>query len=128
MNTKFFIIDDDSIYRMMAELIIKKVDANLLIEHCENGEVAIEKLSAIKNTNDKIIILLDINMPMLDGWNFLEDIENGIFFELNKPLIFIVSSSADESDLIKSQQYSNVKGFLQKPLKSQNIIDLLAME
>ncbi|MFY7732662.1 MAG: response regulator [Bacteroidia bacterium] len=128
MNTKFFIIDDDSIYRMMAELIIKKVDANLLIEHCENGEVAIEKLSAIKNTNDKIIILLDINMPMLDGWNFLEDIENGIFFELNKPLIFIVSSSADESDLIKSQQYSNVKGFLQKPLKSQNIIDLLPIE
>lgn len=127
MNTKFFIIDDDSIYRMMAGLIIKKVDANLLIEQCENVKVSIEKLSSIKNTNDKIIILLDINMPMLDGWSFLEDIEKGIFLELNQPTVFMVSSSADESDLIKSKQYSIVKGFLQKPLKTHHIIDLLSI-
>jgi len=128
MNNKFFIIDDDAIYSMLAELIIKKVDAKLLVEQCENAAIAMEKLSAIKNTTDKIIILLDINMPMQDGWSFLEDIENGIYLELNQPTVFMVSSSADESDVIKSKQYSIVKGFLQKPLKSQHIIDLLEME
>lgn len=127
MNKKFFIIDDDSIYRMMAKIIINRLDNNLLVEQYENGEIALEKLGAIKNTTDKIIILLDINMPILDGWSFLDEMEKGIFSELNQPIIFMVSSSADESDFIKSQQYSIVKGFLQKPLKNQHIIDLISM-
>ena len=70
-------------------------------------------------------MFLDINMPILNGWGFLDQIADKKFFNNNAIKIYIVSSSTDESDLIKAKQYDFLGGFLHKPLKKEDIISII---
>lgn len=121
MNYQVFIIDDDPIYRMICKKMITTLDSSLIINQCENGEVGIEKLEYLKNSDQNIIVLLDINMPVLNGWGFLDKIEKSNLYNINQLNIYIVTSSVDQSDLLKSQQYSFLKGFISKPLSREDI-------
>jgi CheY-like chemotaxis protein len=62
-----FYIDDDLIFRMIVSKTINKMDSSLVINQCENGAIG---LNMLKTCNYKIIVLLDINMPVIDGWSF----------------------------------------------------------
>ena len=116
--SKVFIIDDDPINHRIAQIMIEKYQVfNEYISYTE-AEVALTFLKEnLKNAADlPDVILLDLNMPVVDGWDFLE-----VFESLQKELvkvihIFIVTSSVDEKDKIRSQVYSSVKGFISKPL------------
>jgi CheY-like chemotaxis protein len=92
------------------------------VSYTEAGN-AIEFL-AQNNTNPELIpdvILLDLNMPVVDGWDFLEKFD-AIKPSLVKEIrIFIVSSSVDEKDISRSQSYVSVKGFISKPLTPEII-------
>jgi CheY-like chemotaxis protein len=59
---------------MIVSRAITKIDANIKINQCENGRLGLEMLVQ-RTEGAKIIILLDINMPVLDGWGFLEEIK-----------------------------------------------------
>lgn len=81
-------------------------------------------LSSAENLPD--VILLDLNMPVVDGWDFLEAFQK---FEnnLTKSIrIFIVTSSVDEKDKLRSQAFSFVKGFISKPLSPDIIRSTIA--
>jgi CheY-like chemotaxis protein len=93
----------------------------------ENGKSALENLLSSQKL-DKAkpdIIFLDINMPIMDGWQFIEQLKKHNLF--NDLLIYIVSSSSDPNDL-KLAEMNNLKTrILQKPLSSEklkNIINL----
>jgi len=101
----------------MAEII----DCSLIVDQSENGKIGLEKLEKIKNSNHTTIVILDINMPVLDGWGFLDQIEKCHFYNLPQLFIYIVSSSTDESDILKARQYSFIKRFLHKPLSKEDI-------
>jgi CheY-like chemotaxis protein len=79
---------------------------------------ALEYLEGNRNEPEALpdVILLDLNMPVVDGWLFLERYE--IFKkDLSKDIkIYIVSSSVDDKDISRSQSYASVKGFISKPL------------
>lgn len=125
MTKEIFIIDDDLIYRMIVSRAITKLDANVKINQCENGKIGLEMLLQ-RSEGAKIIILLDINMPVLDGWGFLEEIKNNNFYDVQDPLIYLVSSSTDESDLLKAKQYDFLGGFLHKPLNKDEINTIIS--
>jgi CheY-like chemotaxis protein len=74
-----------------------------------------------RDSSHEIIVLLDLNMPILDGWGFLEQIEKSDFYNLHQLSIYIVSSSIDESDISKASQYGFVKNFLHKPLSREDL-------
>lgn len=115
------IIDDDLIYRMIITKMIKIIDASLTINQCEDGKAGLAMLEHLSNSKQKVVVLLDINMPVLDGWGFLEQIEKSNFYNLDQLIIYVVSSSTDESDILKATKYGFVKSFLHKPLSREDL-------
>jgi two-component system, chemotaxis family, chemotaxis protein CheY len=113
-----FIVDDDPIHQRIAQIMISR--HNLFEEYSSYTE-AQDALDFLQKNIENAellpgVILLDLNMPVVDGWDFLEAFEI-----LNSQLksvisIYIVSSSVDEKDLLRSKQYASVKGFISKPL------------
>jgi CheY-like chemotaxis protein len=127
MTKEIFIIDDDLIYRMIVSRTITKIDANMQISQCENGQLGLDMLKT-RALDTKIIILLDINMPVLNGWGFLDEIKRNDFYDIPNLSIYLVSSSTDESDMFKAKQYSFLDGFLHKPLNKEDISALILLE
>ena len=116
--SKVFIIDDDPIHQRIAQIMIAKHKLfDEFVSYTEAGE-ALEVLENNTDVTESLpdVILLDLNMPVIDGWGFLERFDK-IKTSLAKEIkIFIVSSSVDEKDISRSQSYSSVKGFISKPL------------
>ena len=92
MKKELFIIDDDPIQRIIISKMVKLVDSSLEINQIGNGEKGLDKLEKIKYSNHPVILILDINMPVLDGWGFLDKIEKANFYNLPQLFIYMVSS------------------------------------
>lgn len=113
-----FIIDDDSIHQRIAQIMIQKHQLFDQYTSYTDAEKAYSflKENCLEPQLLPDVILLDLNMPVTDGWDFLELYET-IREDLKKPIrIFIVSSSVDDKDKVRSQTYSSVVGFISKPL------------
>ncbi|MFD1062388.1 two-component system response regulator [Winogradskyella litorisediminis] len=116
------IIDDDSIYVNIISKIIdaKKLAENLLI--FENGKSGIDYFETLlQNFSNELdipeIILLDINMPIMDGWEFIERFTK-IKNKFNTPItLYVVSSSINKVDIEKANSLSSVESYLVKPVK-----------
>ncbi|UJH90303.1 response regulator [Antarcticibacterium sp. 1MA-6-2] len=115
------IIDDDKIYVNLVKKIIeiKKLSENLLI--FKNGLEALEYFKVIlcNMTEEKLpdIIFLDLNMPVMDGWEFL-----GEFIKIKnnfdkKITLYVVSSSIDPRDLERARSFNLVTDYLIKPIE-----------
>ncbi len=116
--SKVFIIDDDPIHQRIAQIMIGKHELFAEFNSFTEAELALEYLKEnTKNTEGlPDVILLDLNMPVVDGWDFLEAFDK-FQSELTKSIkIFIVTSSVDEKDRLRSQTFPFVKGFISKPL------------
>lgn len=116
--SKVFIIDDDPIHQRIAQIMITKHQIFDVFKSFTEATKALEFLKENLDVTDVLpnVILLDLNMPVMDGWEFLEQfdkLKNSLTQEIR---IYIVSSSVDEKDISRSQSYSSVKGFISKPL------------
>jgi CheY-like chemotaxis protein len=113
-----YIIDDDEIIVYLTGKTLRKHDFTKEIKTFCHGLEALENLKNIAQSSEQQwpdIILLDLNMPIMDGWQFIESfIELGLSKNIS---LFIYSSSIDRSDQERSQYYSDhIKGFITKPL------------
>lgn len=116
--SKVFIIDDDPIHQRIAQIMITKHQIFDEFQSFTEATKAIGFLNERSDVTDVLpdVILLDLNMPVMDGWDFLEEFDK-IKTAFTKDIsIYIVSSSVDEKDISRSQSYSSVKGFISKPL------------
>ncbi|WP_439696373.1 response regulator [Mucilaginibacter sp. AW1-7] len=122
------VIDDDDIYTFTIKRIIAKAEVAEKTIFFHNGRVAIDFIcncmEAIANLPD--MILLDLNMPVLDGWQFLDEFIKLVPRLGKKILIYIVSSSIDEDDFKRAKEMELVSDFIVKPLNAidlRNIVD-----
>ena len=119
-----WVIDDDVIYQIIINKIIQRSEMFSNTSSFKNGKEAIDSLNdSIKNNSDlPDIILLDINMPIMDGWEFME--EMGLIKpKLKKDIIvYIVSSSIAIEDKNRSKTYANILGYLSKPVTVNDLV------
>lgn len=122
-----FLIDDDPIHQQIAKRMIERQQVTKKIVSFLEADLALnyirEQLYQPEFLPD--LILLDINMPVMDGWDFLEAFES---FRENIPkriLIYILTSSVNESDMVKAKTYASLDGYLVKPLTTETIEHLL---
>lgn len=123
---KLCVIDDEWICIFLAEKLIQKVVPDSQVSHFKNGMEAIEYMKQNRLTPWSLpaFILLDINMPIANGWDFL-DMLNNLEIDGYKPTIYISSSSQDAEDLAMAKQYSSIAGFIPKPLTLKKLAGVL---
>jgi response regulator RpfG family c-di-GMP phosphodiesterase len=126
-NLKYIIVDDDPFNNKIYSMVIKKALGEVDIKTFTMPE---EGLVFIKNKYVKspTILFLDINMPTLTGWEFLEQYEKfseEVKMQIN---IYILSSSVDLRDMNKANANKYVKGFISKPLDFETIVSISEQE
>lgn len=111
---RIVLIDDDPISIFVTEKLIQR---NIL-QPCKvfSFDNAMDALKDIYRISPHYLFL-DLNMPEMTGWDFLETFNPA----KSDPEIYILSSSVDERDILKANQYDQVKKYLSKPLIKQYI-------
>lgn len=116
-------VDDDPITLMLCKKVIAKTLFSNEIITAQNGEQALQYFDAIKqsdssNAPHKLpqIIFLDLNMPVMGGWEFLECFSGPDYSDFNTIKVVVLSSTIDPEDLKKAKEYPMVIDFLSKPI------------
>lgn len=123
------LVDDDEINNFISIKLIKKALSNTDISACLNGRFAIEELVELQKKDPSLLpdfILLDINMPIMNGWEFLDEYKRLNLDPLGKSKIYIISSSVFSNDINKARSYPLVKNFISKPLSVEKIKEMFA--
>jgi CheY-like chemotaxis protein len=125
-----WVIDDDAIYQTIINKLIKKSGTFSAHSSFINGKVAIGALNNLLENNDIIpdIILLDINMPVMDGWEFMEEIKSIKSKISKKIIIYIVSSSIALEDKNKSKTFTDIIGYIPKPISVADLLSIVSEE
>ncbi|MCV9930101.1 response regulator [Flavobacterium sp. LS1R49] len=127
MFDQILCIDDDPIALMLCKKVITKAAFSNEIITAQNGEEALLYFNTLKyNTkpNDldnkkPRLILLDLNMPVMGGWEFLDHFSTSNYTDFNTTNIIILSSTIDPEDLEKAKKYPMILDFLSKPITQQ---------
>lgn len=124
MEKTVLIIDDDPIVRRIIQKIVSSVDPSVRHVMCDHGEAGLQSMRHALNSTDSLIILLDIHMPVLDGWGFLDRIDPRDSHRLR---LYLLTSSSDANDMEKAEKYPVVQRMLVKPLSKNDVVEILNM-
>ena len=121
MHNLIFSIDDDRVTQMLNQMIFDRTAFAKKCLQFMNGNEAINYFYQLNETyaiadNIPSVIFLDLNMPVIGGWEFLEKMEEKIFQQHTGIKVIISSSSLDPNEKKQADDHPNVIAFLKKPL------------
>ncbi|MET3029359.1 response regulator [Flavobacterium sp. UW10123] len=121
MLEQILCIDDDPITLMLCKKVISKSSFSHEVITAQNGEEALHHFNVLKYTKDKAkkrpeLIFLDLNMPIMSGWEFLDHFTSPDYREFNAVPVIVLSSTIDPEDLAKAKKYPIIIDFLSKPI------------
>lgn len=127
MKHSICIIDDDMLYKLLLKKTISNLPVSVDVMCFSNGKEAFDAFSAIDIDASELpdVILLDINMPIMDGWEFMASVIE-LMPKLPKTIsIYIASSSIANQDIEKAKLYKEISGYLVKPIDSETLYNIL---
>jgi CheY-like chemotaxis protein len=116
-----YIIENDAISSVITELIVKKNLFARDVRCYANGQWAFDELLLTLREGGTLpdLIVLDLDMPVMDGWEFLDALANLSSAQATR--VFVQTSSIHPDDQLKALSYKQVAGFFSKPLKEAAI-------
>lgn len=122
------VIDDDEIYTFAVKRIIAHAQFAEKTLFFQNGKVALDFFVEYMQQPGQLpdVILLDINMPVLDGWQFMEEFIKLMPHIDKKIIVYIVSSSIAEEDYAKAKTFAAVSDFIIKPINVEKLREILS--
>ncbi len=113
------LIDDDPVSNKISQLFLRKHRWTAQVVTFEDGQQALHALRTAQAAPD--VILLDVGMPVYDGWDFLEEYEKLPRETTGRCLLYLLSSSINPPDIQKAGNYRTVKAYLTKPLTPEDL-------
>lgn len=118
------VVDDDPINNFVCEKIIRLSGVCSRVESVLSAADALKKLESAGEENTPDLVFLDINMPGMNGWDFLEQFKK-IKDRLPKEIrIFMLSSSMYTEDIDRSRAYEEVSGYISKPISVERLKEI----
>lgn len=122
MDFEVILVDDDKVAMLMQKNQLLRCNIGYLPVLCSNGKKALEYLQKNDAPKKNFLVLLDLNMPVLNGWEFLESLKKDIL-KANIHVV-IVTSSVFKGDYKRAMEFEHVVGFCSKPLSRQDIQEI----
>ncbi|SFG23323.1 CheY chemotaxis protein or a CheY-like REC (receiver) domain [Salegentibacter agarivorans] len=125
-NQRYMVVDDDPTNNMICEFTIKRFDKDGDIKIFSTPEEALSFIAEeynVEHSKQPTILFLDVNMPTMSGWEFIDEFLKFEESVKNQFTIYILSSSIEDFKE-KAEIYSAIKGFISKPLKMNNLEEI----
>ena len=119
---RVLLVDDSEAVNFLHRKLLRRHIPDCEVWVTINGQEALDRIAQSESCPD--VIVLDINMPVMDGFEFLETV-NQQKLCIGHSKIFIVTSSDRDEDRDKALGYSFVKGYLQKPLDEKSLMGII---
>lgn len=123
--SEVLLVEDDPITILVCDRMIKMTSFADKVTTCENGKIGIDFLASLE-AEQKMppVIFLDINMPVMNGWDFLDEFEILKLKFKQLPRIYLLSSTVDPEDYKKAKKFSQVADFISKPLSKDALNEI----
>jgi CheY-like chemotaxis protein len=131
MIKKLLCVDDDKITLTLIKLVVNKAAFAEEIITRMNGKEALDYYGSLSENPSTAacpeLIFLDLNMPVMSGWDFLEEFTRNFYQQFKQTKIVIVSSSTDPDEKARAKNYPMIIDFLSKPI-SIHALNRIALE
>lgn len=114
------VVDDDLLTLKLTKLWLSKIEEISEVDLFDNAQILIDAI--VRKDVSPEYIILDLHMPIMSGWEFLEKVEE---LKLSGFKVIICSSSAELKDKNLQNQYHFVNGFIEKPINKEKILELI---
>lgn len=119
------VVEDDPVHLFLTKQVITLSGMVKQTVVCQNGKDAYDMLVSRISSSETLpdLILLDLNMPIWDGWQFLDEIS--VLSLGQKITIYIVTSSSDEEDLRRAEKYNLSNNYIVKPITLNKLKEII---
>lgn len=124
-NFEILVIDDDKVVSLLHKNLLRfdHIQPAVLFR---NGKKALEYLNRKNCAENCFLLLLDLHMPIINGWKFLKQLEKSTFD--CTVFVVLVTSSISRKDQIHALEFEHVIDFCEKPLLKEHIAKIQALE
>ena len=120
------LVDDNEAVNYLHSRFIKASGITDAIVALESAEQALNYLCTDKQAHTfPELMFLDINMPAMDGWNFIEQYKEKLGESTSKPKIFMLTTSINPNDRLRAQAYKEIDGFHTKPMTGEMLQSIM---